>query len=233
MNLVSLKMSCSCISTQVTDEICKNNLKKMIHNDGINFNHVCFIIQATNAIISGSTILQILNNENKGYNLSDVDIYVEEKNQALLNALLFPYFDYSKIPLKNSKGETYYFKVQYPTGGFFKNTNPSNEYPEILPKIVGLYNYTARKKVTVCNFEAMGYIRPYQIIILENGVNPKDYVKNFDLTFCQNWFDGENFFSYHPDCVKSRSGYHTRKVDEKRKYRIEKYEHRGFKVLNE
>ena len=214
----------------------KNNLKKMIDDDGINFNHLCFILQATNAIISGGTILQILNNDKQRYQLSDVDIYVEEKNCALLNALLFPYFDYSKIPLRNSKNEIYYFKRTYPTGGLFKDTKYAkeyvDEYPGVFSQIVGLYNYAAVKKVIICNFEAMSYICTYQIIVLENGVNPKDFVKNFDLTFCQNWFDGEQFFSYHPHCVMSRSGYLTRDVDEKRRYRIQKYEYRGYKVLN-
>jgi hypothetical protein len=73
-------------------------------------------------------------------------------------------------------------------------------------------------------------IRPYQIIVLDDGVKPTEFVKGFDLTFCQNYFDGEHYYSYHPECVKSRIGYMTKTIDEKNKYRIQKYEERGYKI---
>ena len=37
--------------------------------------------------------------------------------------------------------------------------------------------------------------------------NPIDVIKNFDFTFCENWYDGENIYMVHPDHVKSKHGF--------------------------
>ena len=224
--------SCNC-SPKTYDDFTK--LEKFFENDGIHFKQLCDILRATEAVISGGTILCTLNNDNKGYTLSDVDIYVEKKNSALLNALLCPIFDYTKVPLKDSDGNIYYHTVTYPTGGMFNKTKPDSDYPDVLPSIVGLYNYTCKKKTTSVwyskdPFDYMSYLRPYQIIVLEDGVKPKDFVKGFDLTFCMNYFDGETLVSYHPECVASRKGYVMKEVDMKTSQRIQKYEYRGYTI---
>ena len=144
-------------------------------------------------------------------------------------------FDYTKIPLINSVGKTYYFdKYHRP----FPPMNKINTegYPSIFPSIVELHSYSCMHKVsrTLYNnttFQSMSYIRPYQIIVLEDSITPQEFVKSFDLTFCQNYFDGKNFFSYHPNCVKERKGYMTREIDEEHQYRINKYEERGYIIL--
>ena len=236
--------SCDCIPKHFKDS--KNLLHRfklealeaMLEADGVSFSHLCFILQATGSVISGSTILQCLNNDKEDgcYLQRDVDIYVEKKNAALLNALLYPIFDYSKIPLNHSNGKVYYNTVKSPNGGMFNNMTDM-DYPEALPSIIGLYNYSCRRKGEVINYkgekcEVMKFVRPYQIIVLDDGVKPTDFVANFDLTICQNYFDGLNFVSYHPKCVSTKKGYITRLVDEKRMVRIKKYEERGYTILN-
>ena len=47
-----------------------------------------------------------------------------------------------------------------------------------------------------------------------------------------NYFDGETLVSYHPECVASKKGYVMKEVDMKTSQRIQKYEYRGYSVLN-
>jgi hypothetical protein len=41
---------------------------------------------------------------------------------------------------------------------------------------------------------------------LKKGIRPIDVVSNFDLTFCQVWFDGEKFFATHPEETRQKRG---------------------------
>ena len=44
------------------------------------------------------------------------------------------------------------------------------------------------------------------IMSIRNNRTPLQVVNNFDLTFCQTWFDGEHIYASHPDHIKNRSG---------------------------
>ena len=88
------------------------------------------------------------------------------------------------------------------------------------------------KKRVIETFETLETVRPYQIIVLEDGVRPSKFVANFDLTICRNYFDGVDFVTYHPKCISTKKGYITRSIDEKRMVRINKYKARGYTILN-
>ena len=45
------------------------------------------------------------------------------------------------------------------------------------------------------------------IIEVNEDRTPVDVVKNFDLTFCENWYDGENVWMTYPEHVKSKAGF--------------------------
>ena len=44
------------------------------------------------------------------------------------------------------------------------------------------------------------------IMSIRNSRTPLQVVNNFDLTFCQTWYDGAHIYASHPDHIKNRSG---------------------------
>jgi len=44
------------------------------------------------------------------------------------------------------------------------------------------------------------------IMSIRNNRTPLQVVNNFDLTFCQTWYDGEHVYASHPDHIKDRAG---------------------------
>ena len=67
---------------------------------------------------------------------------------------------------------------------------------------------------------------------------PIDVIKNFDLTFCENWYDGKTVYMVHPDHVEAKSGFlenHYLSLLFKKNpvliNRVKKYMGRGFKVF--
>jgi hypothetical protein len=44
------------------------------------------------------------------------------------------------------------------------------------------------------------------VMQLKKGIRPLDVVSNFDLTFCQVWFDGEKFYATHPEETREKRG---------------------------
>ena len=217
---------CSCAHSLMNNETSFNNLKKHFEHDSIDYDNFCKILQDSKAIISGGTILRAINSDKEErYVLPDVDIYVNESNSNTLLNFLNKLFDYSNIPLKDSQGNIYYYKFQ-------ERHTKDTEYMGKFENIVELYNYTCRVERKVCDFEAMYYIRPYQVIIIDDTIPVVNFVSKFDLTFCQNYFDGKDFFSYHPNCVLSKKGYITRYIDIDYWYRVDKYEKRGYTIVN-
>lgn len=228
-------MNCPCIPSLQTNNEYIERMNEHFTSDHLDYNVFCSILQESNAIISGGTILRMLNND-KGdqYIGADVDIYVNKSKLSILMKHLNNIFDYSKIPLTDSKGNIYY-RNEY-NGIQPININNTEGYASIHPNIIELYSYICRRKRTYkdthrTTFQALSYIRPYQIIVLEDCISPQEFVKVFDITFCQNYFDGNKFFSYHPNCVKARKGYCTKVIDEEHQYRINKYEKRGYTIL--
>ena len=48
---------------------------------------------------------------------------------------------------------------------------------------------------------------PVDVMVVRNSQSPVDVVKNFDLTFCQVWYDGQKVYATHPLDVKNGTGY--------------------------
>jgi hypothetical protein len=75
------------------------------------------------------------------------------------------------------------------------------------------------------------------IMSVRNSKSPLEVVQNFDLTFCQVWYDGKNVFATHPDHIVQRVGYLQGDYvklfmakNEFLKKRLEKYTQRGFEI---
>jgi hypothetical protein len=75
------------------------------------------------------------------------------------------------------------------------------------------------------------------LMSVRNHRSPIEVVTNFDLTFCQIWFDGEAVYASHPQHIETRNGLLQRDYVETYlsgnrflKNRIEKYIRRGFNI---
>lgn len=76
------------------------------------------------------------------------------------------------------------------------------------------------------------------IILIKDNVNPTDVARNFDLSFCEIWYDGENVYAVDPEGIMNKTGrlkedyqealfkYHNNFILE----RLKKYHKRGFKI---
>ena len=72
----------------------------------------------------------------------------------------------------------------------------------------------------------------------KNGYMAKDVVSNFDLTFCEIWFDGKDVYANYKDDVLQKRGLlkddylELLFIDNNKftKNRIEKYKNRGFEI---
>jgi hypothetical protein len=78
------------------------------------------------------------------------------------------------------------------------------------------------------------------IMAVRNSRSPLDVVQNFDLTFCQIWYDGESVWATHPEHIRNKRGYLQKDyvsllVEGNRflKSRMEKYIKRGFIIQPE
>ena len=76
------------------------------------------------------------------------------------------------------------------------------------------------------------------IMAVRNKRKVLDVVQNFDLTFCQIWYDGRTVSATHPTHIKQRVGYLQKdyvplfvKGNIFLKNRIRKYKYRGYRVL--
>ncbi len=75
------------------------------------------------------------------------------------------------------------------------------------------------------------------VVEVKDDRTPIDVVKNFDLTFCENWYDGEQVYMTYPDHVEGKYGYvennYLMILTNKHPVllgRIKKYAKRGFKI---
>ncbi len=66
---------------------------------------------------------------------------------------------------------------------------------------------------------------------------PSNVIKKFDLTFCENWYDGKTVYMVHPVHVEKKAGYVTEHYldklyseNSKLLGRLKKYMNRGFKI---
>lgn len=76
------------------------------------------------------------------------------------------------------------------------------------------------------------------IMCVRNKRGPLAVVNNFDLTFCQVWFDGEHVYASHPDHIREKKGYmqkdYCQKLLQGNRFlqaRVMKYLRRGFQII--
>jgi hypothetical protein len=78
----------------------------------------------------------------------------------------------------------------------------------------------------------------FDVMAVRNKKSPLQVVNNFDLTFCQVWFDGNDCYATFPDHVRKKEGWVQKEYlpvlfrgNHFIKDRIKKYRRRGYRIL--
>jgi len=193
-------------------------LKTQLGDEGAT--RLCDLLQETGSLIAGGSVL----NAYRPLDLprQDIDIYVPVKNAVLF----FDKFVRDPVDSIIIQDENFIEKS-------YKSTLYCNSF---LHKngIKKVYNFISLKE----NDIGRSYELEFDVMIVRNRKTPLEVVNNFDLTFCQIWFDGINVYASHPKDVQERRGtlqgdYVNLFLQGNRflKNRIIKYGDRGYKVF--
>jgi hypothetical protein len=175
------------------------------------------LLRETGAIISGGFILNALGlypaPRRREVVPSDLDIYVPCKNVVRLYRELLPWIAERSV---DDIEVTSYKASKYCSSFLRKN---------------GI------RRVYTFEDYSLGNKRSIDIMAVRNARDVRDVVKNFDLTFCMNWYNGVSLYSMYPQHVDHKVGllqgdYVKMFILGNRflKARIEKYRRRGFTI---
>jgi hypothetical protein len=174
------------------------------------FNLLSEILRECNAVIAGGSVLGAYIESD----LNDVDIYVNQRNAIKLKNRL------KELGYDNFSGSV--LQPQYDSS-FFVQNNILARFP--------MYKKSREKYQTTSD--------PYMdIIIVSDNVDVVQVVNNFDLTFCEIWYDGVHVHAADPKGVLEKKGY-LKKDYVKKLFtclnaftlgRIIKYMNKGFEI---
>ena len=173
------------------------------------------LIQKTKSLIAGGSLLNALHGEhlrNSEYRPSrkawgfefiehergypDIDIYVPiEHSKEFLDEFIFGRSN-NNILIK-SKTRQRSYKASLYCNSFLQRNG-----------IQQIYNFEYMWKIDddpeFCNNR--NCLQSFDIMIVRNRTTPLNVVNNFDLTFCQIWFNGWSVYASHPDDVLEKKG---------------------------
>jgi hypothetical protein len=168
-------------------------------------------LRKTQSIIAGGSIVSVITNTNPRKALkkiNDLDIYTYKHGAQELTTLLLKHGVISEV--------------------FEMNVAPS--YDESFLRANNI-------KIRL-HFKLDSNIkRSIDIMIVDDDISLPGVVNNFDLTFCQVYFDGDNIKAFFPEHIINRSGYLTEQYVKSllrfNKFtikRMKKYTDRGFEI---
>ncbi len=184
------------------------------------------VLQQTGSLISGSSVLAAILNENwdvRGSELVDVDWYVPIPHDKTVKDLVRAA---QMKDINNIKSSSYCNSFLRRNGIRTVNTLISNvDYPA--------YEETS-SEVDV------NWIRKVDIMSVRKRTTPLNVVRNFDLTFCQVWYNGKDVWATHPQHITTKKGeiqgdYVTLYLSKNRflRKRVHKYIERGFSIRSD
>jgi len=200
----------------------KQNLTTRFFGTPERMEHFCRLLKQHNALVAGGFLLKAIQPnmdvQNEGWKKGDIDLYVNVKNtRPLMEAL----FERQGDPSPLFQPHTYngYLASLYCRSFMRRNGIRGVKSMEV--------------KVAVQSPQWM----TLDIVSIRNRRTPVQVVTNFDLTFCQLWFDGETVYATHPDHIEQRRGHLQGDYVETYlagnrflRKRIEKYRKRGFEI---
>ena len=159
------------------------------------------------AVISGGFILKAIGAFIDPKSV-DIDIYVPTKNVATLKKVMEKLFKFENVDIRVAKPESKHTKDGILSVSKYSKGEPS----------------------------APGYAE-MDIVEVNADKTPIDVIKNFDFTFCENWYDGTTVFMTYPEHVEKKAGFLEKHYmdllyegDSVLFKRMEKYIGRGFKI---
>jgi hypothetical protein len=143
------------------------------------------LLKNTGSIIAGGSILSAIHNEK----INDIDIYAHKEGARQIIEFL------NKHYYHNNFKQTFY------------EHNISPAYDESFLRANNIkirFNLNYKGRLNSFSRELETSI---DIMIVDDSLKLENVVSNFDLTFCQVYFDGEKFVTSHPDHVIAKSGF--------------------------
>lgn len=169
------------------------------------------LLKASQALISGSSVLHSLfpPEDVSSWSANDLDIYVNAKN-------FIPLRDFLASKCKH---------INSPTNFFGKKSNYSHSFFK-MNKILKMYTFKFIDDKS----------SDMDLVMVENSQPIETLIKNYDLSCCMNYYDGETIKSFNlEDTLAKKSklspDYFKLMSNTKIKRRINKYKKRGFEII--
>jgi hypothetical protein len=160
--------------------------KIYIDNNAFNIgDQLSVLLYECGAIISGGAILTSI----YGGRLNDIDIYVNLSNSQKLYTGLMTMSDVFVF----GKVSTHPVAPPYDSSFMVKN--------HILGRQQLILNPPGFEKSVVVENSVL-----IDFMIVDDGIPVTYLPKNFDITFCMNWYDGKDLVFTNPDDVKTKTG---------------------------
>jgi len=143
------------------------------------------LLRETGAVLAGGSILSAVIN----HPVRDYDVYVPNKNSSKFIEGLMPLI---------------YVTEEFKKEGNCRIIQASSYCESFLRKngIRRIHTFGANAKQVGMQLHA-----PIDVMAVRNKRNVLDVVSNFDLTFCQVWYDGTSIYATHPEHIRDRLGY--------------------------
>jgi hypothetical protein len=171
------------------------------------FKFINKILKENDAVISGGFILKAIGAFVDPKSV-DIDIYVPTKNVVVLKKVMEKLFKFENVDIRIAQPES-------------KHTKDG---------ILSVSKYSKGEPGTLKYAEM-------DIVEVSEGKTPIDIIKNFDFSFCENWYDGEAVFMEYPEDVENKTGFLEKHYmdllyegDLVLFKRIQKYIARGFTI---
>ena len=219
-------------------------LKQKFIEFDIDFDDFCNLLIDNNAFLSGSFLLQVIQNRFFTGEEYDIDIFTfGEKNKTfeiniknlLKNAIC------KKHILINHKN-----KITHISDGEFLDSVDSqvtifDRYKQINRCIknkihLNIEDYESNKIKNIVDFECfLKTLHKHQLIYYDDKTHkiPEDIIAKFDFDFCANYFDGKKIFVKNYDSINSSSctlNLKRQRIYNNENNRIIKYKKRGYNI---
>jgi hypothetical protein len=177
--------------------------------------YIKHLLQTHNAKISGGFLLKAMGKFEGGAPSYDMDVYVPHA---------------SVEPFRTEMGKL--FLGHQPTPADYSQINASGGPTSFFTKN-GIVSVRKHHR----GIEGTPTYEEMDIVEANDTTSPINIIKNFDLTFCENWYDGKNVWLTHADHVEKKHGFLENHYLEllyinkpQTIGRIKKYAGRGFRV---
>jgi hypothetical protein len=177
--------------------------------------YIKHLLKEYNAKISGGFLLKAMGKFEGGAPSYDMDVYVPHA---------------SVEPFRTEMGKL--FLGHQPTPADYSQINASGGPTSFFTKN-GIVSVRKHHR----GIEGTPTYEEMDIVEANDTTSPINIIKNFDLTFCENWYDGKNVWLTHADHVEKKHGFLENHYLEllyinkpQTIGRIKKYAGRGFRV---